>query len=114
MASLGRSVGNGHENRGVHFMVGRKTIHPHKHFKGLEGPGIFQLCGRLVQYVVLIVLDNAVETVVICHILLEGGGVHFRHPAAENVQYLLIVLGTGRQLSHIEIRGKSVQLISGA
>ena len=108
-------IRDGHKDGRVDLVVSRQTVHPDVHFEGFEQLRVFQLGRRLIQDVVLVVLQDAVEIDVILDILLETLCVSLGHPSAEDVEDLFVIFcfGAGCKLSHVKVGGKAVQRISG-
>lgn len=75
-------------------------------FKRTEDFRVFQLCRRLTQNVVCIILDKAEEICVVFDVLLEGIGIFFRHPAAQNIEGFLLGFRAGCQATDIKVAGE--------
>ena len=71
--------------------MGRKSIHPYKHLKGLEELRVLKLCRRISKELLPILFHYHEHFVIIFRLLQERGYICFSHPAAEDIIVLLIV-----------------------
>ena len=106
-------VGQADENGGVDLVVARQAVHFHIQFKRFKQPRVLHLGGRLAHNVRVVVLDDTEGIVVVFNLLLEASGILLRHPAAQNVEGVVVVFGAGRQLAHVEVGGKGADPLIG-
>ena len=104
--SENKGIGESYDNRRVNFIVIWQSVHLHVHLKRTEDFRVFQLCRRLTQNVVCIILDKAEEICVVFDVLLEGSGIFFRHPAAQNIESFLLGFCAGCQATDIKVAGE--------
>lgn len=67
-----KRVSQSDKDRRVHLVIGWEPVHLNVHLKRTEQFRVFQLCGRLPERIVVLVLDKAVKIFVILDIMLEG------------------------------------------
>ena len=107
-------IGQGHEHGRVQLIVGRKAIHLHIHFKRPEDLRILQLRRRCAENIVMIVLHHHEGLLVVFNLLLAGVRLFFRHPAAENVEDVVLLLGQSGEFADIEACGPLLQELHGS
>ena len=107
-------IGQSHEHGRVQLIVGRKAVHLHIHFKRPENLRILQLRRRCAENVVMIVLHHHEGLLVVFDLLLEGVRLFFRHPAAENVEDVVLLLGQSGEFADIEACGPLLQELHGS
>ena len=62
----------------------------------------------------MIILNDTEGILVIFHLLLQAFGIPFRHPAAENIEIVIIMLCKSCKLSHIIVGGKRGNPVPGS
>ena len=60
-----KGIGDPHKHGGIHLAVGRKSVHPHKHFKRFEKLRIFQLGWGLSKIAVMVVFHHDEDLVIV-------------------------------------------------
>ena len=97
-----KGIGDGYEHGRIHLIVGRKSIHLHIHLEGTENLQVMKLRGRGAEDIVMVILHHHEGLLVILNLLLEGVCLILRHPAAEDIKHIVLLLGQGCVLPDIE------------
>ena len=107
-------IGQSQNDCRVNFIIGGKTVHTDKHFKGPEKLWILQLGRRFADNVFVLFLYKTEGIVILGDLFLEGLCIRLAHPSAENVEGVVILFGAGGQLSYIKVGGIGSELFVGS
>ena len=108
--SENEGVGHRNKNGRIHLPVIRQTVHLHVHLVRLEKPRIFELCRRLCLNFRIIVLNHENDLLILRDVAPQSCQILLGHPAAQNIELLMGVLGNGCHLANIKIPRECFQL----
>ena len=106
-----KRIRDGHKDRRIELIVIRQTIHFDIHFIWSEKSRILEFRRRLHVHLLLIFLDKADYFRIIGNVISEFLNVIRVHPSAQNVEGILLRLGTCRHAAYIKIGGQILKLL---
>ena len=108
-----KAVHDTDKNGRIHFTALGKSVHLDEHFKWFEKLWILKLGRRFSKILFPVLFYYDINFVVSLSLFDKCIGIFFRHPAAENIVFFLLVcLGSCRKFTDIEVIGKTFQLDS--